>query len=183
MERNWKEVSVQINFGIFFSHFSVLFLPEYNMTSSPWHRFRSQTTSTLDVSSPELTQHSPPFPGDIFLEMFLSWSEWSIESVTFFSDYFTFYLRALSLGKEPWRDNPQYLLTFVYVGWDANWLLFQQSCHKPNYQYVLIHIQSNLSIRTPLYYGQFSMSRQNSHIFSLKKTSIIRTRSNTDNGH
>ena len=38
-------------------------------------------------------------------------------------------------------------------------------------------------IRTPLYHGQFSMSRQNSHIFSLKKTSIIRTLSNTDNGH
>ena len=27
-------------------------------------------------------------------------------------------------------------------------------------------------IRTPLYYGQFPMSRQNSHLFSLKKTSI-----------
>ena len=38
-------------------------------------------------------------------------------------------------------------------------------------------------IRTPLYYGQFPMYRQNSHIFSLKKTSIIRTLSNTDDGH
>ena len=38
-------------------------------------------------------------------------------------------------------------------------------------------------IRTPLYHGQFPMSRQNSHIFSLKKPSIIRTLSNTDNGH
>ena len=38
-------------------------------------------------------------------------------------------------------------------------------------------------IRTPLYYGQFPMSRQNSHIFSLKKTSIIRTLSNTNNRH
>ena len=38
-------------------------------------------------------------------------------------------------------------------------------------------------IRTPLYYGQFPMSRQNSHLFSLKKTSIIRTFSNTDNRH
>ena len=38
-------------------------------------------------------------------------------------------------------------------------------------------LQSNLLVRTPLYYGQFSMSRQNSHIFSLKKPgSIIRTR-------
>ena len=36
---------------------------------------------------------------------------------------------------------------------------------------------------TPLYYGQFSMSRQNSHIFSFKETSIIQTLSNTDNGH
>ena len=44
-------------------------------------------------------------------------------------------------------------------------------------------IQSNLSMRTPLYYGQFPMYRQNSHTFLLKKTSIIRTLSNTDNGH
>jgi len=35
-------------------------------------------------------------------------------------------------------------------------------------------------IRTPLYYGQFPMSRQKSDIFSLKKTSIIRTLSKTD---
>ena len=39
-------------------------------------------------------------------------------------------------------------------------------------------VQSNLSLRTPLYYGQFPMSRQNSHIFSFKKNL-----SNTDNGH
>ena len=43
-----------------------------------------------------------------------------------------------------------------------------------------IHVQSNLSIQTPLYYGQFSMSQQNSHTFSLKKPlwyglSLIRT--------
>ena len=38
-------------------------------------------------------------------------------------------------------------------------------------------------IRTPLYHGQFPMYRQNSHIFSLKKNSIMRTFSNTDNGH
>ena len=30
-------------------------------------------------------------------------------------------------------------------------------------------------IRTPLYYGQFPLSQQNSNIFSSKKTSIIRT--------
>ena len=29
-------------------------------------------------------------------------------------------------------------------------------------------------IRTPLYYGQFPMSRQNSHIFSLKKKTSLR---------
>ena len=29
-------------------------------------------------------------------------------------------------------------------------------------------IQSNLSVQTPLYYGQFPMSQQNSHTFSLK---------------
>ena len=38
-------------------------------------------------------------------------------------------------------------------------------------------------IRTPLYYRQFPMSRQNSHIFSFKKTSVKRTLSSTDNGH
>ena len=38
-------------------------------------------------------------------------------------------------------------------------------------------------IRTPLYYGQFPISRKNSHIFYLKKTSTIRTLANTDNEH
>ena len=39
-------------------------------------------------------------------------------------------------------------------------------------------------IRTPLYYGQFPMYLQNSDTFSLKKNpSVIRTLSNTDNGH
>ena len=41
-------------------------------------------------------------------------------------------------------------------------------------------VQSNLSVRTPLYYGQFPVSRQNSHIFSLQNPllyglSLIRT--------
>ena len=31
------------------------------------------------------------------------------------------------------------------------------------------NIQSNLSVRTPLFYEQFPMSRQNSQIFSFKK--------------
>ena len=38
-------------------------------------------------------------------------------------------------------------------------------------------------IWTPLYYRQFPMYQQNSHTFPLKKTSIIGTLSNTDNGH
>ena len=38
-------------------------------------------------------------------------------------------------------------------------------------------------IWTPLYHGQFPTSRQNSHIFAIKKTSIIWTLSNTDNRH
>ena len=38
-------------------------------------------------------------------------------------------------------------------------------------------------IRTPLYYGQFPVSRQNSHMFSFNTTAIIWTLSNTDNGH
>ena len=45
-----------------------------------------------------------------------------------------------------------------------------------------LHADTSL-IRTPLYYGQFPMYRQNSHTFLLKKNSIIRTLSNTDNGH
>ena len=38
-------------------------------------------------------------------------------------------------------------------------------------------------IHTIPYYGQFPMSWQNSHIFSLKKTSLIQTLSNMDKGH
>ena len=38
-------------------------------------------------------------------------------------------------------------------------------------------------IRTPLYYRQFAMSRQNSHIFSVKKKTIIQILCNMDNGH
>ena len=34
------------------------------------------------------------------------------------------------------------------------------------YLFTYIALQSNLSVRTPLYYGQFPMSRQNSHTFS-----------------
>ena len=37
-------------------------------------------------------------------------------------------------------------------------------------------------IRTPLYYGQFPVSRQNFHMFFFKTTAIIWTLSNTDNG-
>ena len=38
-------------------------------------------------------------------------------------------------------------------------------------------------IRTPAYNGQFCLSRQTAHIFSLKLTRFIRTTVNTDNGH
>ena len=38
-------------------------------------------------------------------------------------------------------------------------------------------------IRTPALYGQFRLSRQKAHIFSLKLTRFIRTPVNTDNGH
>ena len=34
------------------------------------------------------------------------------------------------------------------------------------YLFTYIALQSNLLVRTPLYYGQFPMSRQNSHTFS-----------------
>ena len=69
--------------------------------------------------------------------------------------------------------------------------LRRSSCDDLLYMYFFIisssssvpGIQSNLSVRTPLYYGQFPMYRQNSHTFSLKNPSVIRTVSNTDNGH
>ena len=38
-------------------------------------------------------------------------------------------------------------------------------------------------IRTPAYNGQYCLSRQKAHIFSLKLTRFIRTPVNTDNGH
>ena len=38
-------------------------------------------------------------------------------------------------------------------------------------------------IRTPALYGQFRLSRQKAHIFSLKLTCFIRTPDNMDNGH
>ena len=38
-------------------------------------------------------------------------------------------------------------------------------------------------IRTPTLYGQFRLSRQKAHIFSLKLTRFIRTPVNTNNGH
>ena len=53
----------------------------------------------------------------------------------------------------------------------------------PSYTYSRTSPYGHLSLRTPLYYGQFHMFQQNSNIFSLKKESIIRTLSNTDNGH
>ena len=39
------------------------------------------------------------------------------------------------------------------------------------------------ALRTPALYGQFRLSRQKAHIFSLKLTRFIRTPVNTDNGH
>ena len=39
------------------------------------------------------------------------------------------------------------------------------------------------ALRTPALHGQFRLSRQKAHIFSLKLTRFIRTPVNTDNGH
>ena len=44
-------------------------------------------------------------------------------------------------------------------------------------------LQWNPALRTPALYGQFRLSRQKAHIFSLKLTRFIRTPVNTDNGH
>ena len=38
-------------------------------------------------------------------------------------------------------------------------------------------------IRTPALYGQFRLSQQKAHIFSLKLTCFIRTPANMHNGH
>ena len=73
------------------------------------------------------------------------------------------------------------LLCFLIVGNQASGISIYSVAHVP-VDVVIVKsyhdLQSNLLVRTPLYYGQFSMSRQNSHIFSLKKKpgSIIRTR-------
>ena len=53
-----------------------------------------------------------------------------------------------------WRDILKYKVSVFYR---ESWELSNK-------------IQSNLSVRTPVYYGQFPMSRQNRHICSLQKT-------------
>ena len=45
------------------------------------------------------------------------------------------------------------------------------------------HVQWSPALRKPALYGQFCLSRQKVHIFSLKLTRFIRTPVNTDNGH
>ena len=53
-------------------------------------------------------------------------------------------------------------------------------------KYVSCNVQWNPALRTPALYGQFCLSRQIAHIFSLKLTCFIRTPVkliNTDNGH
>ena len=44
-------------------------------------------------------------------------------------------------------------------------------------------VQWNPALQTPGYYGQFHLSPQKAHIFSLKLTRLIRTPVNMDNGH
>ena len=46
-----------------------------------------------------------------------------------------------------------------------------------------ILLQWNPALRTPALHGQFRLSRQKVHIFSLKLPRFIRTPVNTDNGH
>ena len=64
--------------------------------------------------------------------------------------------------------------TFTGVAWNAlstlvsssfTWKLIGSLKGTRNFD-----IRTNLSVRTPLYYGQSPMFRQNSHIFSFKKT-------------
>ena len=46
-----------------------------------------------------------------------------------------------------------------------------------------ILLQWSPALRTPALHGQFRLSRQKAHIFSLNLTRFIRTPVNTDNGH
>ena len=46
-----------------------------------------------------------------------------------------------------------------------------------------ILLQWSPALRTPALHGQFRLSRQKAHIFSLNLTGFIRTPVNTDNGH
>ena len=68
------------------------------------------------------------------------------------------------------------LLCFLIVGNQASGISIYSVAHVP-VDVVIVKsyhdLQSNLLVRTPLYYGQFSMSRQNSHIFSLKKNPAL----------
>ena len=47
----------------------------------------------------------------------------------------------------------------------------------------ILFVQWNPALRTPAYNGQFRLSRQKAHIFSLKLTHFIRRPVNRDNGH
>ena len=70
------------------------------------------------------------------------------------------------------------ILPFQYDSCIHNFVIFIRS----GYTVEPLGTDTSL-IRTPLYYEQFPMYRQNSHTFSLKNPSVIRTFSNTDNGH
>ena len=50
-------------------------------------------------------------------------------------------------------------------------------------QWNTLQIQWNSALRTPVPNGQFCLSRQKAHLFSLKITRFIQTPVNTDNGH
>ena len=71
------------------------------------------------------------------------------------------------------------ILPFQYDSCIHNFAIFI----RPGYTVEPLGTDTSL-IRTPLYYGQFPMYRKKfSYISSLKNPSVIRTLSNTDNGH
>ena len=68
------------------------------------------------------------------------------------------------------------VITKCDISDESRWFLQQFS--QPNTK-----IQCNSALRTPVPNGQFCLSRQKAHLFSLKITRFIQTPVNTDNGY
>ena len=87
------------------------------------------------------------------------------------------------------RNKQSRLVTFsltavlIVTNFNTCWLQFCRSITGNHFYTVEPRSKDTRLIRTPALYGQFRLSRQKVHIFSLKLTHFIRTPVNTDNGH